>query len=97
MDQDKRFYRKLKRQVKRAGNKARRQHLKRDLADNPEEARPFFQALRSIRDRLIARGVAESMLTELSMGMSDDFEVAVEEGATLIRVGTAIFGSRTPP
>jgi pyridoxal phosphate enzyme (YggS family) len=62
--------------------------------DNPEEARPYFRALRSVRDRLIARGVAESMLTELSMGMSHDFEVAVEEGATLVRVGTAIFGSR---
>ena len=62
--------------------------------DHPEDARRYFRALRSVRDRLIARGVAESMLTELSMGMSHDFEVAVEEGATLVRVGTAIFGSR---
>jgi pyridoxal phosphate enzyme (YggS family) len=63
--------------------------------DNPEAVRPYFRALRSVRDRLIASGVAESMLAELSMGMSHDFEVAVEEGATLVRVGTAIFGSRT--
>jgi pyridoxal phosphate enzyme (YggS family) len=62
---------------------------------HPEDARRYFRALRSVRDRLLARGVAESMLTELSMGMSHDFEVAVEEGATLVRVGTAIFGSRT--
>ena len=61
---------------------------------HPEDARGYFRALRSVRDRLLARGVAESMLTELSMGMSHDFEVAVEEGATLVRVGTAIFGSR---
>jgi pyridoxal phosphate enzyme (YggS family) len=64
--------------------------------ESPEHARPYFRALRSIRDRLAARGVAESMLTELSMGMSHDFEVAIEEGATMVRVGTAIFGSRTP-
>ena len=62
---------------------------------HPEDARRYFRALRSVRDRLLARGVVESMLTELSMGMSHDFEVAVEEGATLVRVGTAIFGSRT--
>jgi pyridoxal phosphate enzyme (YggS family) len=62
---------------------------------HPEDARRYFRALRSVRDRLRARGVAESMLTELSMGMSHDFEVAVEEGATMVRVGTAIFGSRT--
>jgi pyridoxal phosphate enzyme (YggS family) len=64
---------------------------------DPEDARRYFRALRSVRDRLLARGVAESMLTELSMGMSHDFEVAVEEGATLVRVGTAIFGSRQNP
>jgi hypothetical protein len=63
--------------------------------DNPEQARPYFQALKSVRQRLLERGVDESMLAELSMGMSHDFEVAVEEGATLVRVGTAIFGSRT--
>ncbi len=60
----------------------------------PEAARPFFRALKGIRDRLLAQGVEGSMLNELSMGMSHDFEVAVEEGATFVRVGTAIFGSR---
>jgi pyridoxal phosphate enzyme (YggS family) len=63
--------------------------------DDPEATRPYFQALRVVRDRLLARGVDASTLNELSMGMSHDFEVAIEEGATLVRVGTAIFGSRT--
>ena len=63
--------------------------------ENPEDARYYFRALSSVRDHLMARGVDRSMLTELSMGMSHDFEIAVEEGATLVRVGTAIFGSRT--
>jgi uncharacterized pyridoxal phosphate-containing UPF0001 family protein len=61
---------------------------------DPEQARPSFRAVRGLRDELVARGVDGSMLAELSMGMSGDFEVAVEEGATLIRVGTAIFGRR---
>jgi pyridoxal phosphate enzyme (YggS family) len=64
--------------------------------DDPEQARPFFRQLKAIRERLADAGVDRSMLGELSMGMSHDFEVAIEEGATLIRVGTAIFGSRTP-
>ena len=59
---------------------------------DPEAARPYFQALRVLRDHL--RGLTGLPLTELSMGMSGDFAVAVEEGATLVRVGTAIFGSR---
>jgi PLP dependent protein len=63
--------------------------------DDPAAARPYFRELREVRSRLAARGVDPAMLTELSMGMSHDFEVAVEEGATLVRVGTAIFGSRT--
>ena len=62
--------------------------------DDPVAARPYFKALRDVRDRLLRRGVDASSLKELSMGMSQDFEVAVEEGATLVRVGTAIFGSR---
>jgi pyridoxal phosphate enzyme (YggS family) len=62
--------------------------------DDPDEARPYFAALRELRDGYIKDGVAPSMLGELSMGMSHDFEVAVEEGATLVRVGTAIFGTR---
>ena len=63
--------------------------------DDPEGARPYFRRLSGIRDGLLARGVDASMLTELSMGMSHDFEVAVEEGSTLVRVGSAIFGERT--
>jgi hypothetical protein len=63
--------------------------------ENPDEVRPYFRALKAVRDRLVARGVDPSMVHELSMGMSHDFEVAVEEGATLVRVGTAIFGNRT--
>jgi hypothetical protein len=63
--------------------------------NTPEDARPYFRALRGVRDRLLARGVDGEMLRELSMGMSHDFEVAVEEGATLVRVGSAIFGART--
>jgi pyridoxal phosphate enzyme (YggS family) len=63
--------------------------------DNPAQARPYFRALRKLRDDLAGRGVDGRMLGQLSMGMSHDFEVAVEEGATMVRVGTAIFGSRT--
>ena len=63
--------------------------------DDAEQARPYFKALSAIRERLLARGVAGPMLRHLSMGMSHDFEVAVEEGATLVRVGSAIFGTRT--
>jgi pyridoxal phosphate enzyme (YggS family) len=59
---------------------------------DPEQARPYFRALRELRDRL--RPLSGLSLPELSMGMSDDFPVAVEEGATLVRVGTAIFGRR---
>jgi pyridoxal phosphate enzyme (YggS family) len=62
--------------------------------DDPEAARPYFRAVRSLRDDLAARGVDGSMLRELSMGMSHDFEVAVEEGATLVRIGSAIFRER---
>jgi PLP dependent protein len=60
----------------------------------PEDARPWFRRLRDLRDQWLAAGVPASMLRELSMGMSGDFEVAVQEGATMVRVGTAIFGSR---
>ena len=63
--------------------------------DDPQGARPYFRALRDMRDRLLARDVDGSTVGELSMGMSHDFEVAIEEGATLVRVGTAIFGERT--
>lgn len=60
----------------------------------PEEARPFYQELRDLRDRLSRKGIAGLDFSELSMGMTADFEVAVEEGATIVRVGTAIFGPR---
>ena len=64
--------------------------------DDPEGARPYFQALKRVRQSLLDRGVDHSMVRELSMGMSHDFEIAIEEGATLVRVGTAIFGARPP-
>lgn len=57
--------------------------------DQPDKARPYFTALRKLKESI------SPSLTELSMGMSDDFEVAVEEGATIVRVGTAIFGPRS--
>ena len=63
--------------------------------DDPEQARPYFRRLRALRDRLVADGLDAGRLRELSMGMSHDFEVAIQEGATLVRVGTAIFGKRT--
>ncbi|MGD9901976.1 MAG: YggS family pyridoxal phosphate-dependent enzyme [Vicinamibacterales bacterium] len=61
---------------------------------DPEDARPWFQRLRALRDQLLAAGTPAARLAELSMGMSHDFEVAVEEGATIVRVGSAIFGAR---
>ncbi len=64
--------------------------------DDPEDARPWFRRLRDIRDRLVASGIRAGALAELSMGMSHDFEVAIEEGATMVRVGSAIFGQRPP-
>ncbi|MGH9945735.1 MAG: YggS family pyridoxal phosphate-dependent enzyme [Pyrinomonadaceae bacterium] len=63
-------------------------------ADDPEESRPYFARLREIRDRLVREGAFTHGRGELSMGMSHDFEVAIEEGATIVRVGTAIFGER---
>lgn len=66
------------------------------LADDPEDARPYFRRIRQLRDELADTGVDPSMLCQLSMGMSHDLEIAVEEGSTMVRVGTAIFGKRTP-
>lgn len=63
--------------------------------DDAELARPYFRRLRELRDELRPRGVFGDGAGELSMGMSHDFEAAIEEGATLVRVGTAIFGART--
>jgi len=62
--------------------------------DDAEEARPWFRRLRELRDRLVSDGVPAAALADLSMGMSHDFEVAIEEGATFVRVGSAIFGAR---
>ncbi len=64
-------------------------------SDDPEDARPVFARLRSLRDELRAAPGGDA-LEGLSMGMSGDFEIAVEEGATLVRVGTALFGERAP-
>jgi uncharacterized pyridoxal phosphate-containing UPF0001 family protein len=65
--------------------------------DEPGQARPYFRTLLRLRDGLIRQGVAPSLLRELSMGMSHDYEVAIEEGATMVRVGSAIFGPRPQP
>jgi pyridoxal phosphate enzyme (YggS family) len=67
------------------------------FVEDPNLARPFFRALRDVRQRLLDQGVEAARLAELSMGMSHDFEVAIEEGATIVRVGTAIFGVRPKP
>ncbi len=65
-------------------------------SENPEAARPYFRRLRQLRDELRAAGLGRSPLDQLSMGMSHDLDVAVEEGATIVRVGTALFGPRPP-
>jgi pyridoxal phosphate enzyme (YggS family) len=62
--------------------------------DDPQDARPFFRRLRELAGRIEARGLPGVSMRELSMGMSHDFEIAIEEGATTVRVGTAIFGER---
>ena len=67
------------------------------IPEAPEDARPWFRQLRELRDGWLRSGVPAAMLREMSMGMSGDFEVAIEEGATIVRVGTAIFGARRVP
>jgi len=64
-------------------------------AEDLEQVRPWFARLRTLREALLTEGVPAEQLRELSMGMSHDFEVAIEEGATIVRVGSAIFGSRS--
>ena len=64
-------------------------------AEDPERSRPFFRQLRQLRDRIAACKYPTVAMDVLSMGMSHDFEVAIEEGSTCVRVGTAIFGART--
>jgi PLP dependent protein len=66
-------------------------------SEDPEAARPYFRKLRELRDSISARQLPQIKMDALSMGMSHDFEVAIEEGSTCVRVGTAIFGERTAP
>lgn len=63
-------------------------------SDNPEDARPFFRGLRQLRDRISGEKIEGISMKELSMGMSDDFQVAIEEGATIVRIGRRLFGER---
>ena len=65
------------------------------FTDDPQQARPYFRKLRQLRDEITARKLPAVAMEVLSMGMSHDFEVAIEEGSTCIRVGTAIFGERS--
>ena len=65
------------------------------FTEDPEDARPYFRKLRELRDTIAARKLPGVSMETLSMGMSHDFEVAIEEGSTCVRVGTAIFGERT--
>jgi pyridoxal phosphate enzyme (YggS family) len=67
------------------------------FAENPEATRPYFRLLRDLRDRIAQRKLPRIQMDVLSMGMSHDFEVAIEEGSTCVRVGTAIFGERPKP
>lgn len=62
--------------------------------ENPEDVRPYFRQLRALRDQAAAAAIPGIRMEHLSMGMSHDFEVAIEEGATMVRIGTAIFGPR---
>lgn len=62
--------------------------------ENPEDARHFFKALKIVAEKIRSENIPGVLMDELSMGMSDDFEIAISEGATLVRVGTAIFGDR---
>jgi hypothetical protein len=64
------------------------------FTEDPDGARPYFRKLRALRDTIAARKLANVAMDQLSMGMSHDFEVAIEEGSTCVRVGTAIFGER---
>ncbi len=62
--------------------------------EKPEDVRPFFRRLRLLAEKIAAANLPNTAVTELSMGMSHDFQIAIEEGATLVRIGTAIFGAR---
>jgi PLP dependent protein len=65
------------------------------FTENPEDARPYFRQLRALRDKIAAQNLPAIRMDVLSIGMSHDFEVAIEEGSTCVRVGTVIFGERT--
>jgi PLP dependent protein len=62
--------------------------------DDPEESRPYFRALRELRNRIAGEAIPRIEMRELSMGMTDDYVVAIEEGATIVRIGRGIFGER---
>ncbi len=64
------------------------------FSDNPDNVRPYFSELRQLRDALAEQKYTHGGMIELSMGMSHDYQIAIEEGATMVRVGTAIFGAR---
>ena len=66
-------------------------------SEDPEQARPYFRGLRELAESISRQNLSNVSMEALSMGMSHDFETAIEEGATLVRVGTAIFGSRSAP
>lgn len=63
-------------------------------SDNPENSRPYFSELKSLQKKIISEDIPGIRMDELSMGMTDDFEIAIEEGATIVRIGRAIFGER---
>jgi pyridoxal phosphate enzyme (YggS family) len=63
-------------------------------SSNPENSRPYFSELRNLQKKIIKEGIKDIQMDELSMGMTDDFEIAIEEGATIVRIGRAIFGER---
>jgi uncharacterized pyridoxal phosphate-containing UPF0001 family protein len=67
------------------------------FTEDAQAARPYFRSLRELRDRIASRNLPAVGMDTLSMGMSHDFEIAIEEGSTCVRVGTAIFGPRPDP
>jgi pyridoxal phosphate enzyme (YggS family) len=67
------------------------------FSERPEDSRPYFCVLRELAESMAVENIPNTVMKELSMGMSGDFEVAIEEGATMVRVGTAIFGERSNP
>lgn len=65
------------------------------FSDDPNDSRPSFRQVTELRERILREGIENVTMQHLSMGMTHDFEVAIEEGATIVRIGTAIFGTRT--